>query len=363
MRQAAGVDQRAQIAHDPSMLNLLMHVLWALFKTRAELQLENLALYQQLANFKAKRPRPRLKPPDRWFWVALRRVWSGWQRVLIVVQPDTVVGWHRLGFRLFWRWKSRHKKAGRPTIDPQIRALIRRLAHENPSWGAPRVHGELVKLGFEVSERTVSRYMPRRPAPADAVRRWITFLRNHKGGVAGMDFFAVPTVRFAVLYVFVIIDHERRQILHVNVTEHPTAQWLVQQLREAFPYDTAPKHLIFDRDTIFSAAEVMTMLKAMRIRPCRTSYRSPWQNGVCERWVGSVRRELLDHVVVFNRRHLMRLLHSYLEYYHRDRTHLTLGKDGPEHRAVEARPSAGARVVALPRVGGLHHRYEWRDAA
>ncbi len=345
------------------MIDHLMQMFWALFKTRAELQMENLALRQQLAILKVKRPRPRLRPTDRWFWVAMRRVWLGWERVLIVVQPDTVVRWHRAGFRLYWRWRSRPKSGGRPRIEPQIRALIRRLATENPSWGAPRIHGELVKLGFEVSERTVSRYMPRRPAPPDALKKWMTFLRNHRGAIAGMDFFTVPTASFKLLYVFFVIHHhQRRQILHVNVTQHPIAQWVVQQLREAFPYDTAPKHLIFDRDTKFSG-EVVAMLRAMRIRPSQTSYRSPWQNGVAERWVGSVRRELLEHVVVFNQRHLLRLLRSYLQYYHEDRTHLTLGKDSPEPRQLQERPGAEARVVALPRVGGLHHRYEWRAAA
>jgi len=306
------------------MIHLLVHFLISVLKTRAQLQAENLALRQQLAVFKAERPRPRLNTMDRWFWVALRRFWSGWANALIIVQPATVVRWHRVGFRLYWRWKSRYRPHGRPRVDPEIRSLVRRMARDNPTWGAPRVHGELLKLGFEVSERTVSRYMPKRPAPAGSVQRWMTFLQNHRSAIAGMDFFTVPTVHFAVLYVFFVIHHQR--------------------------------------DAKFSA-EVVAMVRAMRIEPSRTSFRSPWQNGVAERWVLSVRRELLDHVVVFNRRHLVKLLGAYLAYYARDRTHLTIDKDPPETRAVDARPSRAAKVIGTPRVGGLHHRYEWRTAA
>jgi len=236
---------------------LLVHFLISVLKTRAQLQAENLALRQQLAVFKAKRPRPRVNTMDRWFWVALRCFWSGWANALIIVQPATVVRWHRAGLRLYWRWKSRYRPNGRPRVDPEIRGLVRRMARDNPTWGAPRVHGELLKLGFEVSERTVSRYMPKRPAPAGSVQRWMTFLQNHRSAIAGMDFFTVPTVHFAVLYVFFVIHHQR--------------------------------------DAKFSA-EVVAMVRAMRIEPSRTSFRSPWQNGVAERWVLSVRRELLDHV-------------------------------------------------------------------
>ena len=217
-------------------------------------------------------------------------------------------------------------------------------------------------LGFDMSERTVSRYMPRRPVEPDQLTRWIALLRNHKDVITAMDFFTVPTTSLRVLYDFFVIEHGRRHILHFNATFNPTATWVIQQLREAFPYDTAPKYLILDRDSIFSSA-VVRFMKAMGIKPCRTAYRSPWQNPVAERWIGSCRRELLDHVVVMGDRHLQRLIRSYLPYYHEDRPHLGLTKDAPHGRIVTRPPSAKAKVIALPRVGGLHHRYEWREAA
>ena len=344
------------------LLLLLLHALRAVVRPRADLVLENLALRQQVATLKEKRPGPKLSSVDRLFWVLLRRVWSRWAQVLEIVQPATVVRWHRAGFRAFWRWRSRPKKPGRPRVDQEIRDLVRRLAGENPTWGAPRVHAELLKLGFVVAERTVSRYMPRRPTPADVLERWKTFLRNHRHEIAAMDLFTVPTATFGVLHVLFVIHHARRQLLHFAVTPYPTASWIIQQMRNAFPWDSAPRYLIFDRDSKFSA-RLVAAVRSFGTKPVRTSYRSPWQNGVAERWVGSVRRELLDHVVVLGQGHLHRLLRDYVAYYHVDRCHLTLGKDAPETRPVQARPSEGAQVVALPRVGGLHHRYEWRQAA
>ena len=204
--------------------------------------------------------------------------------------------------------------------------------------------------------------MPLKPADPDQLKRWVAFLRNHKDVIAAMDLFTVPTASLRVLYGFFVIDHSRRRILHFNATFNPTAAWVIQQLREAFPFDTAPKYLIFDRDAIFSA-KVVGFVKAMGIKPCRTAYRSPWQNGVAERWIGSCRRELLDHVIVFDRHHFIRLMRSYVDYYQEDRCHLGLAKDAPSGRVVTSRPSSDAKIVALLRVGGLHHRYAWRDAA
>jgi len=217
-------------------------------------------------------------------------------------------------------------------------------------------------LQQRLSESTVSRYMPRRPVEPDKLKRWVAFLRNHKDGIAAMDFFTVPTASLRVVYVLFIIKHARREIVHFNVTFHPTSAWVTQQLRESFPFDTAPKYLIFDRDSIFSAA-VVRFVRAMGTEPVRTAYRSPWQNAIAERWIGSCRQELLEHVVVLGERHLRRLIRSSVAYYHEDRCHLGLEKDAPRARAVTPRPSATAKVVALPRVGGLHHRYEWRKAA
>jgi hypothetical protein len=229
-------------------------------------------------------------------------------------------------------------------------------------WGAPRIHGELQKLGFVICETTVSRYMPRKPAEPDQLKRWLAFLRNHKNGIAAMDFFTLPTASLRVLYCWFVIHHGRREVLHFNATFHPTSAWVIQQLREAFPNDTAPRYLVFDRDSIFSAA-VVAFVKAMGTKPCRTAYRCPWQNPVAERWIGGARRDIFDHVVIFDERHAVRLGRLYLRYFHEDRTHLGLDKDTPKRRDVTPRPSATARVVALPRVGGLHHRYAWRDAA
>ena len=344
------------------LLSAFLGSLCSAFKPRSELLIENLALRQQLAVLKEKKPRPRLTDADRAFWIVLRRLWSHWLEALVIVKPETVVRWHRAGFRQFWRWKSRRRRVGRPRVSREIRDLIRRLAIENPTWGAPRIHGELRMLGFDVSERTVLRYLPKRAAPPGAAQHWTTFLRNHASKIAAMDFFTVPTVTFRVLHVFFAIHHESRRILHINVTEHPTSAWIAQQLREAFPFDTAPRFLVHDRDGKFGT-EVIAVMKALGITSKPTSYRSPWQNGLCERWVLSCRSEMVDHVVPLGEHHLRRLVLSYILHYHEDRTHLGLAKETPGGRPRTSRPLSGATIVALPRVGGLHHRYEWRDAA
>jgi transposase InsO family protein len=299
---------------------------------------------------------------DRWFWVVLRRFWARWSEVLVFVKPETVIRWHRAGFRHYWNWRSRRGRQGRPRAAAEVRVLVRRLATENPTWGAPRIHGELRMLGFDVSERTVSRLMPRRAPKPEAIQRWMTFLRNHRDAIAAMDFFVVPTLTFRMLYVWFAIEHGRRRILHFHVTEHPEAAWVVQQLRDAFPFDTAPRHLVFDRDATFSA-HVISTVKSLAMKPSRTAPRSPWQNGAAERWIGSARRELLDRVVVINDRHLLRLLRNYVAYYHDDRSHLALDKVTPASRPRQVRPAGSAEVIALPKLGGLHHRYEWRAAA
>lgn len=244
----------------------------------------------------------------------------------------------------------------------EVRKLIVRIACENPTWGAPRSHSELLKLGFNVSERTVSRYLPRIRPGRGALHEWGTFLRNHREVLAAMDFFTVPTATFRVLTVWFLIHHGRRKIVQFNVTEHPSAPWAMQQLRESFPYDSGPSYLVFDRDSIFSQSVVAT-IQAMGIEPKRTAARSPWQNGVAERWIGSCRRELLDRVVILHEGHLRRLLREYVGYYSEDRCHIALEKDAPDLRPVQPRPSGRARVVSHGRVGGLDHRYAWREAA
>ncbi len=326
--------------------------------------LENLALRQQLSTVLQKH-RPRIGPVDRVFWVVLRRVWARWSDAVVIVKPETVIGWHRAGFALYWRWLSRRRRSPRrAAVGREVRELVRRMAREN-GWGAPRIHGELLKLGFTVSERTVSRYMRQHGRSPERRQNWLTFLRNHREVIVAMDFFTVPTATFRVLYVWFAIRHSRREIVHWSVTESPTAPWVVQQLRETFPFDDAggrSRYLVLDRDTIFSAA-VVAVIATMGLEPTRTSYQSPWQNGVAERFVGTVRRDLLDHVIVLDDGHLRRLLSEYLAYYHGDRTHLGVGKDAPVARPVALRPAGAAVVHAQRRVGGLHHRYVWAAAA
>jgi len=291
-----------------SLIRVLFASLLRVFRTRRSLVLENLVLRQQLTVLVRKHPRPQLVTLDKLFWVLVRRFWLGWKQTLIIVKPETIVQWHRVGFVLYWRAISRSRSAfGRKRISKEIQDLIFRMVTENPTWGAPRIHGELLMLGFDVSERTISRWMrrvPRNPKPA---KRRLTFLRNHREAIAAMDFFTVPTVTFGLLYCFFIISHDRRRILHFNVTHHPTSAWIIQQLREAFPFGSAPRFLIFDRDGKFGL-EVPAAVRSLKMRPVRTSFESPWQNGVAERWVESCRRELLDHVIAVDERHLKRLL-------------------------------------------------------
>src|ERR1039458_1367817 len=283
-----------------------------LFRSRRSLLLENLALRQQLLVFKRKHPRPRLTPFDKVFWVLARKYWSRWKQNLIVVSAETIPRWHRAGFRLYWAWLSHHPVSpGGKRISKELRDLIFKMVKENPTWGAPRIHGELQMLGFEVSERTVSRWVQRAPRDPDKIARWKAFLKNNREVIAAMDFFAVHTVTFGILYCFFLIGHDRRRILHFNVTRNPSSLWVVQQLREAFPFEAPHKYLILDRDKKFGL-EVITAIRAMGSRPKRTSVRSPWQNGVAERWVESCRRDLLDHVIVLNERHLKRLLSEYV---------------------------------------------------
>jgi len=332
------------------------------FRSRYDLGLEILALRQQLRVLNRKHPRRRFRLRDRLFWVSLQRLWPGWKNALIVVKPETVVAWHRAGFRLFWRFRSRSKKLGRPQINAELRSAIRRMTEENATWGAPRIHGELLKLGFDVSERTVSRYI-RRLSPSDQARKlWTTFLRNHREAIAAMDFFTVPTITFRVLYCFFVIEHGRRKILHFNVTENPTSFWITQQLREGFPEPWPYRYALLDRDSKFGT-DVTDLPISSGIKPKRIGYRSPWQNGVAERWIGSCRRELLDHVIVLNEAHLRRLIRDYISYYHEDRTHDSLEKDSPVSRDMSCKPDQSPNLVSSPRVGGLHHRYDWQQAA
>jgi len=326
--------------------------------SRRRLLLENLALRQQLAALQRRRPLPRFRVVDRLFWIALGRLWPGWKQALILVRPETVVRWHRAGFKGYWSWISRRKcRAGRKCVSRELRELIFRMVAENPTWGAPRIHGELMMLGFDISERTVLRWMRKAPRGPEPAKRWAAFLANHREAIAAMDFFAVPTLTFGMIYCFFVISHDRRRILHCDGTKHPTSAWVTQQLREAFPFDAGSKYLIFDNGSNFNTDAVQT-IQSFGIMPKRTSFRSPWQNGIAERFVGSCRRDLLDHVIVLNERHLKRLMTEYIRYYHDDRTHLGLAKQTPASRSTLPVGGNGSKIVSMPRLGGLHHRYD-----
>jgi transposase InsO family protein len=335
-----------------SILHLTFIFLGALFKSQRQLALENLALRQQVAMLRQSVRRPRATPADKVFWILFSRYVDGWHKLLHSLHPDTVVRWHRKGFRLYWRWKSRGAKPGRPAIDADLRKLVRDMQATNIGWGAPRIHGELIKLGIEVSQATVSKYMLRLKNPPS--QTWRTFLSNHADGLAAMDFFTVPTARFRVLYVFIVLSHDRRRVVYFNATEHPTAQWTAQQLVEAFPFDTAPRYLLRDRDAIYGK-RVRRRIKSLGIEEVVSAPRSPWQNPYVERVIGYIRRDCLNHVIVLNERHLRRILRDYVDYYHSCRTHLSLCKDPPDSRPVEL--IGDGNIVKLPRVGGLHHRY------
>ncbi len=332
-------------------MNLVAFV-HSLMRTRTELAAENLALRQQLAALHRQSKRPRLKKRDRIFWVWFSRLFRNWRSVLVIVQPATVIRWHQQGFKLYWRWKSPAKKPGRPQIWREIRDLVRQMCSENATWGAPRIHSEILLLGYDVSESTVANYMNRDRKPPS--QTWRTFLDNHVRDIVAVDFFTVPTATFRILFTFVVLRHDRRRIVHFNVTAHPTAEWTAQQIIEAFPEDSAPRFLIRDRDGIYGLS-FQTRVANMGIEEVPTAPRSPWQSPYVERLIGSIRRECLNHFIVLNERHLRRILSSYFTYYHESRTHLSLDRNSPIPRDVE--PPERGRVIAIPQVGGLHHRY------
>jgi len=335
-------------------LMVLLRSIGMICRGHEAVALENLVLRQQIAALTRTVKRPRLRTRDRLFWIVLAKGWREWRTALIVVQPDTVMRWHRQWLRRQWTWRS---CPGRPSTDATVRTLVGKMAAANPLWGAPRIHGELCKLGIAVSERTVSRLLrrPRRPPS----QTWRTFLTHHVATLASMDFFTVPTLTGRVLFVLVVLTHQRRRMIHVNVTEHPTAAWAAQQIVNAFPDDTAPRWLLRDRDAIYGDL-FRRRVSGMGIGEVISRPFSPWQNPYAERLIGSIRRECLDHVIVLGERHLRRLLTHYAAYYHGARTHLSLEKDAPTPRRIQARTEG--HVVAFSEVGGLHHRYERRAA-
>ena len=339
------------------MLILILRTFISALRSHRALALENLALRHQLDVLQRNTKRPRLTNQDRTLWVILSRLWPDWRKPLALVQPETVIRWHKRGFRLYWRWKSRPRWPGRRNVTKEIRDLIRSMLRANPLWGAPRIHGELLKLGITVSQATVSKYMVRHRKPPS--QSWRAFLKNHAKDIVSVDFFTIPRVSFRVLFVFLVLSNERRRIVHFNVTESPTAVWTGQQIVNAFPWDTAPRYLLRDRDGKFGEAFIHRA-ESMGIEQVLTSARSPWQSPYVERIIGSIRRECLDHTIIFNERHLRRVLRMYFRYYHESRTHLGLEKDCPMPRPIET-PDVGP-ISTEPMVGGLHHRY-FRQAA
>ncbi len=339
------------------MLFLILRTFISALKSHRALALENLALRHQLEVLHRNPQKPRLTNQDRALWSIFSRFWAGWRNSLIIVQPETVIRWHRKGFKLYWRWKSRPRWPGRQRIPTEVRDLIRSMSQSNPLWGAPRIHGELLKLGISVSQATVSKYMVRHSKPPS--QTWRAFLKNHTRDIVSVDFFTVPTATFRVLFVFLIMSNDRRNVIHFNVTDSPTAVWTGQQIAEAFPWDTAPKYLLRDRDGKFGGAFIHRV-ESMGIEQVLIAARSPWQNPYVERLIGSIRRECLDHVIIFNDKHLRRVLKQYFHYYHECRTHLGLEKDCPHTRSVQ--PPESGPISSEPMVGGLHHRY-FRQAA
>ena len=331
-------------------LILFLHALVSPFKTQARLEAEIVLLRHQLGVLRQRVPsRPKLTLADRLLFVWLYRLFPSVLDAVAIVQPETVIRWHRKGFRLYWRWKSR-SRGGRPRIPREIRRLIREMSLANRLWGAPRIHGELLKLGIDVAQSTVAKYMAR--SGRGRSQTWKTFLQNHSAGIGAMDFLIVPTVGFRLLFVLVILRHERRRLISLSVTAHPTADWIARQIIDAFPWDEAPEYMIRDRDGCYGQA-VTKRLAAMGIRDHPTPRRSPWQNGHAERLIGSIRRECLDHIVVFGEAHLRRILAAYAGYYNELRTHLSLGKDSPRCRPIQRL----GQLAARPILGGLHHQY------
>src|SRR4030081_3931314 len=324
---------------------------WLRPKSQARLEAEIVFLRHRLTRLRRRLPaKPRLTAADRLLFVWLYRLVPSLLTAAVIIQPDTIVRWHRAGFRSYWRWKSR-SRGGRPKVATEVRSLIRRMSLENSLWGAPRIHGELLKLGIEVAQSTVAKYMAKRRRPGSG-QTWQTFLRNHLAGIGAMDFLVVPTINFRLLFVLVILRHERRRLISLSVTNHPTAEWIARQITEAFPWDSAPTHLLRTR-AASSGHAVTKRLAAMGIRDHPIAPRSPWQNGHAERLIGSIRRECLDHIVVFGEAHLRRILAASAVYYNELRTHLSLGKDSPCHRSVQRL----GQLAAQPILGGLHHEY------
>jgi transposase InsO family protein len=332
-------------------------------RSRSNLAAENLFLRKQLALYQERGKKPgRIDTVEKLTLIGLSKLFY-WKAALIVVQPQTLVRWHRMGFRFFWRWKSR---PGRPSIPEDIRRLIQQMARENSLWGEERIANELLlKLGIRVSPRTVRKYMPKEPSRGPRSDQcWSTFLRNHAGAILACDFFVVVTVTFRTLYVFIILEHGSRRILHCNATSHPTSEWAMQQFRQAIPSDHRYRYVIHDRGRVFSK-ELDGFLENMELRVLRTPYRSPKANSICERAIGSMRRECLDHMIPLTENHLRRIFGKWVSYYNQSRPHSSLGPGIPEPTSwvprslnvVRHHLKEDKKVISRSVLNGLHHDY------
>ncbi len=327
------------------------------FNSRVSLVAENLCLRQQLLVLQRRHPRPRPRDADRRFWILASRWFWTWRGTLLIVKPETVMGWHRKGWRAYWRWRSRAPaNSGRRPIRIELRWLIRRMASENILWGQRRIQAELARLGFKVSARTVAKYMcirhDRGPSPS-----WQSFLERHAAEIWACDFFCIQTLWFKTLHAFFVVSHASREVLHVQVTRHPTAAWVAQQIVECCGWDRAPpRFLIRDRDSRYGAL-FDRRLRKLGITQIRIPFRVPQANSIAERGVRSVRQECLDHTLIFGERHLRRVLAEYVTYFNQWRPHQSIGQRAPR-AAVRRVPShQGSKVVALPVLRGLHHVY------
>ncbi|MGA2916629.1 MAG: integrase core domain-containing protein [Sedimentisphaerales bacterium] len=334
-----------------NLVMLLFELIRLSFKNRHNLILENLLLRQQIIILKRKTKKPKLKNIDRIILIWISKLWNNWKSALIIVKPETLIGWHKKGFKFFWRWKSR--RTGRPLIDWELIKFIRKLQKENITWTHQRIQGELAKLGYNICDNTVKKYMLKIKPDGSNRQSWLSFLINHAKHIAGIDLFVVRTIFFKAIYVFVAISHDRRKIMHFAITSNPCSQWVIQQLREAFAFDETTKYVIRDNDKIFSE-DFKMHIKRFGLEDTPTTPHSPLQNPVCERAIGTLRRECLDHMIILNEKHLYNILNEYIyDYYNISRTHMSLDKDSPEHRPVQIK----GRIVSKPILSGLHHVY------
>jgi hypothetical protein len=337
------------------MLKSLLLFFLKSFSTKAKLQLEVLFLTKQLEIYQQTDPKLKIKRTERIFFSLLKDLLSNWKERIFIVKPNTIIKWHRKGFRIYWKWKSK-PKGGIPKLSREVINLIKQMANDNQSWGAPRIHRELKKLGFDISESTVQRYMPKKWKRTTG-QNWKTFLKNHSKEIISIDFLTVPTIHFKLVHILVVIEHYRRKLIYFNVTKNPTEEWSIQQIRNLLFDNETPKYLIRDRDKKYGRV-VNGRKNRFGINELVTAYRSPWQNGYVEQVIGSIKRECLDHVIILNENHLRIILADYFSYFNKYRTHLGINKDSPSGRPVQLT----GKIDKIPQVNGLHHYY-FRQAA